>query len=54
MEAQYKEHYKGVKNMPPLPKRYPLGCLIGCVDLQGVLSREEYIANIPEKYREDS
>jgi len=40
--------------MPPLPKRYPLGYLIGCVDLQGVLTREEYIANIPEKYREDS
>ncbi|EAR92830.2 zinc finger, C2HC5-type family protein (macronuclear) [Tetrahymena thermophila SB210] len=54
IESQYKEHYKGVKNMPPFPKRYPTGCLIGCVDLQGVLTKDEYIANIPEKYREDS
>ncbi|EGR33130.1 thyroid hormone receptor interactor 4, putative [Ichthyophthirius multifiliis] len=54
IENQYKEHYKGVQGMPPFPKRYPTGCLLGCIDLQGVLTREKYIANIPEKYREDS
>lgn len=40
--------------MPPLPKRYPVGSLIGMVDLQTIITREEYLKKIPEEKREEN
>lgn len=30
------------------PKRYPTGCLLGCVNLTDCLSQEEYISRYPQ------
>lgn len=40
--------------MPALPERYPLGSLLGVVDLETVLINKEYNDVIPDNYREDS
>lgn len=49
VEAQFSSFYKG---KVPLPDRYPLGSIIGQVDLQTILTQEEYLSQVPETYRE--
>ena len=33
--------------MPNFPKEYPVGCLLGCVDVIDVLSQQDYIQAYP-------
>ena len=54
VEAQYRELYKGVKDLPPFPERYPTGCLLGLVDLEDVIRVEDYFKYIPEDKREET
>ena len=54
VENQYTEFYKNVKNAPKFPERYPVGSLIGMVDLQSVLTRDEYFSLVPDQFREES
>lgn len=34
--------------MPEFPKAYPVGCLLGCVDVKDVLSQEDYTKAYPD------
>ena len=54
VEAEYEELYKNAENKPNFPERYPLGSLLGVIDLQTVLKRRTYNEVIPEEYREKS
>jgi len=36
--------------MPKFPERYPTGSLLGVIDLQTILTKEEYKKLISEKY----
>ncbi|XP_026812665.1 activating signal cointegrator 1 [Rhopalosiphum maidis] len=40
--------YKHLKGDVEFPKRYPTGCLLGCVNLVDCLSQEEYISKYPQ------
>ncbi|XP_025206570.1 activating signal cointegrator 1 [Melanaphis sacchari] len=40
--------YKNLKGDIVFPKRYPTGCLLGCVNLVDCLSQEEYISKYPQ------
>lgn len=54
VEEQYKNLYKNVKDLPPLPERYPTGCLIGIIDLEDIIRVEDYFKYIPEHLREET
>uniref|UniRef100_F7BQ10 ASCH domain-containing protein n=2 Tax=Ciona intestinalis TaxID=7719 RepID=F7BQ10_CIOIN len=50
IEEQHKLHWQatdGLQAMPELPKEYPAGCLLGCVQVKEVLSQEEYSVKYP-------
>ncbi|XP_078494523.1 activating signal cointegrator 1-like isoform X2 [Ciona intestinalis] len=50
IEEQHKLHWQatdGLHAMPELPKEYPVGCLLGCVQVKEVLSQEEYSVKYP-------
>lgn len=49
VEDQYRKMYEGLP-MPPFPKSYPTGCIIGVVDLQDVIDQKAYTEFIPKKY----
>lgn len=40
--------YKHLKGDVEFPKRYPTGCLLGCVNVVDCLSQEEYISKFPQ------
>ncbi|KAL4121593.1 hypothetical protein QTP88_014078 [Uroleucon formosanum] len=40
--------YKHLKKDVEFPKRYPTGCLLGCVNVVDCLSQEEYISKFPQ------
>ncbi|KAL5238423.1 hypothetical protein ACI65C_005833 [Semiaphis heraclei] len=40
--------YKHLKGDIEFPKRYPTGCLLGCVNVVDCLSQEEYISKFPQ------
>mmetsp|Transcript_31626 Transcript_31626/g.28767 ORF Transcript_31626/g.28767 Transcript_31626/m.28767 type:complete len:240 (+) Transcript_31626:547-1266(+) len=40
--------------MPPFPERYPTGSLLGLIDLEDIVRREDYEKYIPESVREES
>ena len=40
--------------MPPFPERYPTGSLIGLIDLEDIIRREDYEKYIDEHEREES
>ena len=42
------------QDMPPFPTSYPTGCLLGVVDLQTVVSQEDFKQHIPKKYQAES
>lgn len=55
VEAEYEEFYKRIgEKRPEFPNRYPLGSLLGLVDLQTVLTKDKYYERIPEEFREKS
>jgi len=53
VEDQYRKLYDGV-DMPPFPSTYPTSCLLGVVDLQIVVTQEDYRKYIPKKYTSES
>ena len=52
VEGECAEFYKNCEKRPNFPERYPLGSLLGMVDLQTVLKREIYEEVIPKEFRE--
>ena len=40
--------------MPPFPTSYPTGCLLGVVDLQTVVTQEDFKKYIPKNYQSES
>lgn len=55
VEKQYQEFYQKInEKKPDFPARYPLGCLLGVVDLQMVLTKDKYYEIIPQEFRENS
>jgi len=54
VENEYAEFYKNAEKKPNFPERYPLGSLLGLVDLQTVLKKDTYNEVIPKEFRENS
>ena len=45
VQDQHRQHWQlrgRVEEMPEFPKTYPVGCLLGCVDVKDVLSQDDY------------
>ena len=50
VEEEHRRHWESIDeldSMPEFPTSYPVGCLLGCVNVREVLSQDDYRESYP-------